>query len=479
MGTKDDERAGGGSSRRYFGAVETKIRSGTPGFRFAADALLILLPLQAGLERFGRVLGVPTWMIWVVRTVKELLIAGLVVTFAYLLASGTLRLRVQYLGAALIWAILLLYVAVCAVLDGPSLTTLYGFRVYAEPVLAGVALGALLKHAGAERRLLLWLAVMGIVVFAFAAIQALFPFSSVFAALRETTVDRFGELPPALSVGIINQLRPFATFSDPNDLGLFGVLVLLSTIGFPAQTRVMLRLQRVARWAAIGGIAITFSRSALLAAVVGLAAIMGTELLFRPELMARVSWTRCVKFSLLIVSVMVVSVWIGREVPQLQHIANALSGADPSTRGHLSSLVDGFWKTVEAPGGIGLGVVGPRAGLYGANAKQYHVESSFLQIAIELGAPGLLLYLSGWLAAIGAGLADSSRRRRNNGDADWGRFLVSVLSAQIVAYFFLPTIVSLQTGAIVWSVLGVSLASHRSAVSAEGLRDPMVATAPS
>ena len=122
----------------------------------------------------------------------------------------------------------------------------------------------------------------------------------------------------------------------------------------------------------------------------------------------------------------------------------------------MSSLVDGFRKVLDTPGGIGLGLVGPRAGLYGPEAKRYHVESSFLQIALELSIAGLLLYLLSWFSTVLGGLVDASSSRFNQAEADWGRFLVAVLCAQIVAYLFLPTIVSLQTGALIWSVLGVT-----------------------
>jgi hypothetical protein len=56
-----------------------------------------------------------------------------------------------------------------------------------------------------------------------------------------------------------------------------------------------------------------------------------------------------------------------------------------------------------------------------------------------------------------AALADASARDRQSERARWGRLLAATLSAQATAYLFLPTIVSLQTGTIVWAQLGITM----------------------
>jgi len=144
------------------------------------------------------------------------------------------------------------------------------------------------------------------------------------------------------------------------------------------------------------------------------------------------------------------------------HIVNTMSKADPSARGHVRSLIAGTKELVEHPAGLGLGVVGPRAGLYGRAGKAYHVESSYLQLGLEAGLTGLLIYALSWVGTLAAlftdlGLHIGSER------GQWARIGLAVLCAQGIAFAFLPNIVSLQIGAIVWCFVGLAMCTAEGA----------------
>ena len=67
---------------------------------------------------------------------------------------------------------------------------------------------------------------------------------------------------------------------------------------------------------------------------------------------------------------------------------------------------------------------------------------------------GMVLYVLAWLATSwGALLRVDSREDEN--ERRWAMVALGILVAQAGAYLFLPTIVSLQTGALVFAHVGV------------------------
>jgi hypothetical protein len=390
-----------------------------------------------------------------VRLWKEVLIIALVAGVALKILEGTVVIRRNYGLAFVLWVLFFFFLLMRAPFDGNLLASAYAIRVYAEPLLAGLCIGIVFRaHVRVEKYVRI-LSVAMIVIALVGVAQVALPFSPLFVALRRSAADVFGDLPNAFTVSILNQFRPFATFSDPNDFGFFAVIVLVLCICVGAGSR---RLSYSASIFALTALAISFSRSALLAGVVGLAAAVTLQILYRPEVAAAISSRILIATSVLVLSGAVILFLVGREIPQLSHIANTLSQADPSAQGHVRSIVEGFGTVLRFPEGFGLGLVGPRAGLYGGAQKLYHVESSYLQIALEAGLPAILLYALAMLATLTASWIDAASIGAYR---QLGIAVTVVLAAAIGAYIFLPTIVSLQTGTLIWAVVGMASVEKR------------------
>ncbi len=418
-----------------------------------AIGLVLLLPLQTGLDRIAQVLHAPGPVLGIIRLGKEALIAALVISVVWALVSGKLRMRLGYGTSLVLWVVLFAYLVFLVPFQGTGTSGVYALRNYFEPMVAGVAIGAALTASGRGQAFRVALSASTIVVALVVLVQALFPLSPFVSALRQTAANPYGTLPSAFTVSLVNQFRPFGTFSDPNDLGLFAVIVLLTTL--PDRRAAAPRAGLgVVRALAVVTLVASFSRSAVLAGFVGLGVVGLLALLFRPGELAAIRLRRVAWAVMGLCLVVGAGVVVGDQMPQIQHVANTLSRADPSARGHVSSLVAGVRSSITHPTGFGLGMVGPRAGRYGAASKVSHVESSYLQLAMEAGLAALVLFALAWCAIVGAMAADAAGGRRPARAAEAGLGL-AVLCAQATAFAFLPIILSLQTGALVWAHVGL------------------------
>jgi len=391
-----------------------------------------------------------------VRYWKEACIAALAFHAWLLVLSRSVRLHGLYAPTLLGWAFLTLFLGFRAATGGDLVSGLYAFRVYLEPLVGGVAMAVILVRLGWQRLLPQLLALASFPILALAIYQAVLPFSDFNTAIRQTAANAFGELPNAFSVSVVNRLRPFSTFSDPNDFGLFAAVLFLASFAPNSSTPTWQRIRRVAKWGAVAMLALSFSRSATLALIVGICALGLTAVFSAAPERLRSNWTSIWLALLVAGSLAAAAVVWRKNIPQVAHIVNTMSQSDPSSRGHVRSLMAGTWELIDHPAGLGLGVVGPRAGLYGRAGKVYHVESSYLQLGLEAGVVGLLIYALSWVTMFGGLLTDLGLHLGPE-RGQWARVGLVILCAQGIAFAFLPTIVSLQTGAIVWCFLGLAI----------------------
>lgn len=408
----------------------------------------MLLPLHTGILRLAMVSNAPSAIIQFITYFKELLLVVVIAEWLFGTLAGNWRLDLRLAPAIALWVVFLIYLAALTVLAHGSTDALYDFRVYAEPIVGGLAVGGVLRQYGAESRLPRILAWSTIIVAVLSLLQTIFPFAPLVVAIRQTTADASGQLPTALTVSIINKFRAFATFADPNDLGFFAVIALVSGFAMTDEDTGTRRLRGGARISAVLVLMLSFSRSAALALGAGAVTMIAAIVLLDPR------WIRLVTGKRVLVSAAALTLMIGavatfgRAAPQIQHLLDTVNGADPSAVGHLESLAEGWEAMRRHAVGFGLGTVGPRA-----RVEIIHVESSFLQVGLEAGIAGMLLYLLAWAATTWGALlrADSAVGTERR----WALITLGILVAQAGAYVFLPTIVSLQTGALIFAHVGI------------------------
>ena len=79
-----------------------------------------------------------------------------------------------------------------------------------------------------------------------------------------------------------------------------------------------------------------------------------------------------------------------------QHILNTIQGREISANYHLDQAVSNLQTVYEHPLGVGLGWVGARAKRFDnlpLGRERYTTESYLLQTAMELGLPGIVVFL--------------------------------------------------------------------------------------
>ena len=138
----------------------------------------------------------------------------------------------------------------------------------------------------------------------------------------------------------------------------------------------------------------------------------------------------------------------------------ATSLSEPSLQSHWAALKDGLRTVGEHPQGFGLGNAG-------SNAVRFDVpvragESTYTEIGVETGLPGMVAFVAWCLALLGA-LVAAARRRAATVESRW-------LTGAAAAAFAAVLAIAIQTDAIgvpwlaivLWWVAGAAVAHGRS-----------------
>jgi len=414
------------------------------------------LPLFQGVSRVMSLRGSAGVAHLLVQYSKDVALGVLIIVATLLFASGAQRPRRAFWPLIVAGAGLTIYLLSLFVADGASLSSLYAIRVYGEPVLGGVALGVLVQRGGRRDALPGVLAIISVAVVVIGVLQVMFPLAPLTAAVRENMLDESGSLPGVL-VTSGDALRAFSTLDVPNDLGFFAVLAALASYAPSPLLDRHPSLRWLTRGLAVVAVTISYSRSALLAAITGGATLGLTYVLWDKRANSALVLRR-VMIGLALGLVALPVLWAKHDdIAAVQNIVDAVTGADASARAHSQSLYEGLHRAIEAPAGIGLGRVGSRAGLYGTQQRVFTVESAYLLIALEMGWPGLAIALLVIFTAIGGALAVGGDRSAEPRERQWARVAAAIIIAQVTVFIFLPTTETLETGVLTWANLGIVL----------------------
>jgi hypothetical protein len=443
-------------------ATSSDIARASPrGLASLGVATIAWLSVYQGFNRFMLMRHSAGPLSLVIQYSKDLLLGVLAGAAFLLFLTGGLRIRRQLRPVAVAGAMLALYVLTILAYHGFAVNALYAIRVFGEPVIGGIAIGVLVRRGGQRERLPGVLAITSVLIVFIGVLQIAFPLAPLTVAFRDTVADPNGDLPAMLFTSVGDVVRPFSLLDGPNDLGFFGVIAALTTYAPWLARRRMLRW--IVRGLAVVACMISFSRSALLAGVVGAAVLSVTYMLWDPRANAmQVMGRAMIGFMVAIVALF--ALWSQRDaLAPVEHTINAVTGADLSARAHEESLRDGFQRALMDPQGVGLGRVGSRAGLYGTESRVFMVESAYLLIALELGWLGLSIVVLAIMLAIVGALALAGDRRASADDRRWASVAAALFIAEATVFIFLPSIETLSTGAIVWAHLGFVLCQPENA----------------
>ena len=291
------------------------------------------------------------------------------------------------------------------VLVGPLLNVgIYGFRNYLEPLVIFYLLRAVPVSPRQLRFLVL--AILGVsAVMALVGIyQVVFwNFGDLYNwGFREAD----GTIPNAFYTAEVERqphLRAIGTVTSPNELGLMLVLAMALALVFALQAqRALWQRGLLLAVTALYGVAVllTYSRSSLVGLLSMVAALAVLEIGVR-NLGQALRYVLHRPGTILAVLARAALLVVGAErVGLVARITRGINMNDPSAVGHLASYEASIPFILDHPLGIGVGMAGPRALKFADKIKIEHVESSWLQMMMEIGIPGTLFTLGVYLLMV-------------------------------------------------------------------------------
>jgi hypothetical protein len=234
--------------------------------------------------------------------------------------------------------------------------------------------------------------------------------------------------------------RALSTFSSPNDLGAYLMMVMLIVLAV-LQFETVEKVKKHLHWAIafmIPCFLYTVSRSAFIGFFVGVV-VLAFALRSR----------RLVKFLALFAVVALAIAWA---TGVISHLVSTVLLRDPSVVGHIESLLMSIRFVWEHPFGIGLGMAGPKSVLFLAD-QFLSSENSYFIVTFQMGVAGLLLLLAIFFSFLR--LAWRTWRSCGEGfERGWVLGIFVAFVGIMIQYLFLPTIEELPVSALLWFFAG-------------------------
>lgn len=285
----------------------------------------------------------------------------------------------------------------------------------------------------------LLIVVSGIGLFAIAQVHLLPADFLITFGYGPTTIPAFHLVDPAVSA-----IRIIATFSGPNQLGSFMIIPLTLSFWFLLRKRWIAAIPF-----ALSGFMLfhSYSRSAWIGAVVALLITLGLWLKgwWRLTLIALIAVLGLVGYGLNTTSQDKTND-LRYYLSHGQIIDGKAQGSDQS---RLNNAQYGLEIIQEQPLGHGLGTAGPASQ---KSDQPIITENSYLQIGIESGVIGLILFIATIVAAIVA----LFRRRSAVEEA---LPLIAIMGGLAITNLFLHTWADSATALVVWALIGYCLAA--------------------
>lgn len=367
------------------------------------------------------------------------------------------RRRPAIAAVDILFAVVLV-VGLWATFASPNrLAAVTSFRGYFQPI--GVYfLARVIRPSRRELRILLqlWL-VVGLIMAVFAISQATTWTEATYRA--EGYIRQNGDLlvPGALIRGQ-EYLRPASTVSGPFELGVeMMILFSLALLRIPkASGAARLALAGLALIFA-AGLSVTVTRSAFLAFAVALGALLALQWGELRRWLGSISARGRAGFLLASVVGMGVVTLILSITGMLDRIAATMSTL--TTQWHIIDVVEAVEYLFDQPQGVGMGLVEPKGALLLLTSEStFHVESSILQIAMEMGVWGLAAWLVFWSFALVKVFGNWGSIKEANLKALTGTAFVAWIGS-LAALAFMPLMQSIGLMVWLWFLLGLGLAS--------------------
>lgn len=403
-----------------------------------------VVPVALGLDAPAR-LALGGW--------HDALLLGIVAVAAWRLARGPDRqltlVEWLVLGMLVLGAV---YVAISPVV----LTAAYAYRVLYEPPLLLAAITVLARH----QPLPAWVPSRAALAFVATTVAgALFTWPQVYLLryrfLQTYFTDPGQQIHHSYLARGINQPRGIGFLNSPNEFGaVLAIAILLLLV--PGIVPIRHRWRPWLLGTLSLALLLSFSRSGMLAAAVGLVVVAllardrwPSPRAIRDQLRSRVSLLWGAPAAVLWATLLVIIVTTSG-APTL--VRDTLGGVEPSAGGRVDSAVVGLKVLRDNPLGLGLGTAGPKAARFGETEGRPRIltETWYVLYAIQVGVFGLALLAATALAV----LVRMWRSRRT----PVARFVIAAGLGLGAGALFIPVIEEPTIYTPLWAFAGLALA---------------------
>lgn len=409
--------------------------------RSALALLLIIMPFHTLTFLVLSVeMGLPSSLIAVLQMWREMLLVCLAIWVVLRLSSGY-RLHLVHPQFMLLCIGFMLFGFV-GLLNSPDLIGgIYGYRGTFAPLAFLILILCLPITDQWLRTVTPKLIFVGSLVAMFAIFQSLilgFDFVWKYYAREGVLSSSFIFMGGSLQ-------RAMGTFSSPNQLSLYLVLVLLLALNLFLRSHAQRQKIRLGITLMLLSVALvlTVSRSGWLAAIIGIGFCF-------------LIWKRRRNFVVAAVVGLIVAVPLFFALGLDQHLLNTVQGNEISANYRTGLTVKNIVTAIEHPLGVGFGLVGARATRFGADRQIYNTESYLLQMAMEIGLPGLLMFLllAGWSFVL---VYRNTFAVRSPFLRAWGVTALAAIIAALTHAMFIPDLQDLTVGMYLWFFVGIGL----------------------
>ena len=413
--------------------------------------IIALMPFHAFLSVYlGSLVGHQA----IIQSWKDVLVALMSLAGAYLVVtSPDLRQRLWRPVNIAIFAFIALGLAVSLAHYGNSLRGLgFGIKTDCEFLVLFV-LAQLADHHQLENRILRLVIITSAVVGLFGVVQALFLPRDFLAQFGygASTIRPYELIDPAIP----NSVRIISTLSGPNQLGEFLILPICLLTAMIIKKRKRL-IPAIILAVCLFTLFSTYSRSAWAGAATALGV---TTLLSLPKKVAL--WLSALGLVALVAVGLVGSSAIAHHSNLQYYLLHGrinVNHVEGSDQGRIASLKNGLSQAISHPLGKGLGTAGPAS---------YHstqaiiTENYYLQLGIEVGIVGLVLFL----VIIGlAGIELAAARQTSQLSVA----LLGALAGLTVINLFLHGWADSSTALSFWAIAGVAISQTARPQAAHG-----------
>ena len=269
---------------------------------------------------------------------------------------------------------------------------------------------------------------------------------------------RFGFGQPQIEAGIPSVLiegrrflRPASSVTGPNELGFHMVLLSIFTLRYLVIAGGKRRGIGVVLFILFSAcLFYTRSRSDLIAYGISIAIVilMSTKGLDRQNKRKTMwVWSAGVAALLLITAMLFASGMVPFVLRTIQNLRSEY---------HVIDVTEAIVFLAANPGGVGMGLAGPRIGAFFPEVPAFHAEGSLFQIALDMGVLGLLL----WLAFVLSLMILVVRKLRSTEQPLLHAIQTTTIAGWIGGLFvflILPLMQSMTLMSWMWFLLGLGL----------------------